>query len=517
MNETSRIDRARDRGAHPATADSSEVDLVVIGAGITGLGFASRLKSEAPEKSVLIVDAHEEVGGTWHLFRYPGIRSDSDLITYGYQYKPWTKEKAIAPGSEIKEYLAETVEEFGMQGQLRLGTRVESLDWSSADSRWTVTLSDVATGAKDSLRARWIVSSTGYFDHQGGYRPTWEGEESFAGTLLHAQEWPEDLDYAGKRLVVIGSGATAVTLLPALADKAEHVTMLQRSPSYILPLPAKDLVFDLLQRFLPVNAAFEVARKANIQRLRTVVRLSQRYPKVVRWLIRQVNKAFLPRGFDVDTHLNPSYKPWDQRMCIVADGDLYGAIRRGRASIATDTIKRFVPGGIELTSGQFLAADIVVAATGLNLLPFGGMKVAVDGQSLGWSDMVTYKSVMLSGLPNFFFGFGYTNNSWTLRIDLASAYLARLLEFMDAQGFDTVVPRFDDPDAKREPMIDDLTSNYVRRGISAFPRQVKDGPWTCRSHYGFDLERFAGRIDDGVLDFARSSDRELVTQIGGAA
>ncbi|MGW0043422.1 flavin-containing monooxygenase [Rhodococcus sp. NPDC003348] len=517
MTKTTRPVPTRTAEAHAHPSGAPEVDLLVIGAGLTGLGFASRLKVEKPEKSVLIVDAHEEVGGTWHLFRYPGIRSDSDLITYGYQYKPWTKEKAIAPGAEIKEYLVETVDEFGLADRLRLGTRVESLAWSSAESQWTVTLRDVATGEVDTLRARWIVSGTGYFDHAGGHRPTWEGEQDFAGTLVHAQQWPEDLDYAGKRVVVIGSGATAVTLLPALAEKAEFVTMLQRSPSYILPLPAKDVVFDLLRRFLPTTTAFELTRKANIQRLRTVVSLSRRYPRLMRKLVRQINKAFLPSGFDVDTHLNPSYNPWEQRMCFVPDADLYGAIKRGRATIATDTIERFVPEGIELTSGQFLAADIVVAATGLKLLPFGGIAVEVDGEPIDWSDTVAHKSVMLSGVPNFFFGFGYTNNSWTLKIDLASDYLARLLELMDARGFDTVVPRLDDADAEREPMIDDLKANYVNRSITAFPRQVKDGPWSFKSHYGFDLERLAGPIDDGTLDFGRSADRVRPTAAGNVA
>lgn len=514
-----------DKNAHTvATVESKahnteapDVDLLIIGAGVTGLGFASRLKTETPDKSVLIVDAHEEVGGTWHLFRYPGIRSDSDLITYGYQYKPWTKEKAIAPGGEIKNYLAETVEEYGLADRLRLGTRVESLAWSSAESLWTATLRDVSTGAAETLRARWIVSGTGYFDHAEGYRPTWEGEDSFSGTLVHAQDWPEDLDYAGKRVVVIGSGATAVTLLPAVAEKAELVTMLQRSPSYVLPLPGKDLVLDVLRRFLPLNTAFELTRKVNIQRLRTVVSLSRRYPRFMRALIRQINKAFLPKGFDVDTHLNPSYNPWDQRMCIVPDGDLYGAIRSGRATIATDTIKRFVPDGIELESGQFLRADIVVAATGLKLLPFGGIEVSVDGESVDWPDTVFYKSVMLSGLPNFLFGFGYTNNSWTLRIDLASDYLARLLKFMDSRGFDTVVPRLADTDAERELILEDLKANYVHRAVGAFPRQIQDGPWSFPSHYRFDVERLAGPIDDGTLEFGRSADRAHLTLIDGVA
>lgn len=517
MTTNSRAIAALDTAADAHSADAPDVDVLIIGAGLTGLGFASRLTMEVPQRSVLIVDAHEEVGGTWHLFRYPGIRSDSDLITYGYQYKPWTKEKAIAPGGEIKDYLIEAVDEFDLADRMRLGTRVESLAWSSVESVWTATLRDVATGELDALRARWIVSGTGYFDHAGGYRPTWDGEESFAGNLVHAQQWPEDLDYTGKRVVVIGSGATAVTLLPALAEKAELVTMLQRSPSYILPLPAKDVVFNLLRRFMPVGWAFTATRQANIQRLRAIVSLSRHYPRFMRSLIRQVNKAFLPRGFDVDTHLNPSYNPWDQRMCFVPDGDLYGAIRRGRATIATDTVKRLVPEGVELASGQFLPADIVVAATGLKLLPFGGIEVAVDGEPVDWSDTITYKSVMLSGLPNFFFGFGYTNNSWTLRIDLASDYLTRLFDFMDRCGFDTVVPQFADDEAERELILDDLTSNYVRRSAGAFPRQVKKGPWSFKSHYRSDLERLAGPIDDGTLEFGCSADRLQLTLAGGAA
>jgi monooxygenase len=517
VEKKSRSDLARNPRPAQQVPAPPEVEVLIIGGGLTGIGFASRLTTEHPGKSVLIVEAHDEVGGTWHLFRYPGIRSDSDLITYGYQYKPWTKEKAIAPGPEIKQYLVDTVREFDLDDKLRLGTRVESLAWSSNEGLWTATLRDTATGAVSTQRARWVVLGTGYFDHEGGYRPTWEGEENFAGTLVHAQEWPEDLDYAGKRVVVIGSGATAVTLIPALAEDADHVTMLQRSPSYVLPLPSKDLVFDLLRRLLPVGTAFEMTRKVNIQRLRTVVSLSRRYPRLMRRLVRLVNKAFLPRGFDVDTHLNPAYRPWEQRMCFVPDADFYGAVRRGRASIATDTIKQFVPEGIELTSGQFLAADVVVAATGLQMLPFGGIKVIVDDEVVEWSDTVTYKSVMLSGLPNFLFGFGYTNNSWTLKIDLASDYLARLLHFMDVRGFRTVMPRLDAPRAERELILEDLTSGYVRRAVDAFPRQVKTGPWSFRSHYGFDRERLAGPIDDGVLEFGRAVRDDRLQMADGVA
>lgn len=336
----------------PTRTAEPDVDVLVIGAGPTGLGFASRITTEVPGRSMMIVDAHEDVGGTWHLFRYPGIRSDSDLITYGYQYKPWLKEKAIAPGFEIKDYLRETVDEFALAERLRLSTRVESLNWSSGDAVWEVALRDVPTGRVDVVRARFVVSGTGYFDHEEGHRPRWNGEQSFDGTLLHAQEWTEDIEVDGKRVVIIGSGATAVTMLPALAERGASVTMLQRSPSYIVPLPSKDVVFDVLKRFVPEEKAFAATRRVNIERLRTLVRLSKRYPGAIRALLRQVNKAFLPSGFDVDTHLNPTYGPWDERMCIVPDGDFYGAIRAGNATIATDTIKAFTPGGSNWSPGS---------------------------------------------------------------------------------------------------------------------------------------------------------------------
>lgn len=494
-----------------------DVDVLVIGAGPTGLGFASRLKAEVPGKSMMIVDAHEDVGGTWHLFRYPGIRSDSDLITYGYQYKPWMKEKAIAPGAEIKDYLRETVEEFGLAGHLRLGTRVEGLDWSSTDTVWVATLRDVLTGRVELVRARFVVSGSGYFDHEEGHRPRWEGEQSFAGTLLHAQAWTEDMEVEGRKVVVIGSGATAVTMLPALAERGATVTMLQRSPSYVVPLPSKDIVFDVLKRFVSKDKAFAATRRVNIERLRTLVRLSKRYPNVIRAGLRQVNKAFLPAGFDVDTHLNPVYNPWDERMCIVPDGDFYRAIRAGNATIATDTIKTFTPEGIELDSGQFLAADIVVAATGLKVLPFGGIAVAIDGKAIDWADSVAYKALMISGLPNFLFGFGYTNNSWTLKIDLASDFLARLLRLMDERGADTVVPHTPADDAERSDMILDLSSGYIRRAMDVFPRQVQDSPWSFQSDYAFDRDRLGAEIDDGTLEFRSSDDRSQQLKTEAAA
>jgi cation diffusion facilitator CzcD-associated flavoprotein CzcO len=482
-----------------------DVDVLVVGGGLTGIGFATRLRRELPDRSLLVVDAHEDVGGTWHLFRYPGVRSDSDLITYGYQYKPWTKEKAIAPGADIKRYVQEAVQEHGLTDDVRLGRRVQTMDWCSRSGTWTVTMAVAATGQSETVTARWVVSATGYFDHQEGYRPRFDGEEDFRGLIVHPQDWPEDLDYRDKQVVVIGSGATAVTLLPALAQEAALVTMLQRSPSYVLPLPSKDLVFNALHRVLPTSTAFEVTRKANIQRLRLVVSASRRYPRGMRRLLRRINKALLPASFDVDTHFNPSYDPWDQRMCIVPDADLYGVLRTGRAAIATDRIRRFVPDGIELESGQFLSADVVVTATGLNLLPFGGIAVRIDGRPLAWADTVAYKSVMLSDVPNFLFGLGYTNNSWTLKIDLASTFLTRLLAHMERHGYDTVVPRLEETGAARDVLLDDLTSGYLQRGVAAFPRLVRSGPWTYRSHYGFDVERLGGAVDgDDALVFGRA-------------
>jgi monooxygenase len=492
-------------------APEVDVDVIIVGAGISGIGAASRLITERPATSFVMVDARQNIGGTWDLFRYPGIRSDSDLITYGYEYKPWTDKQAIAPGAAILDYLRDTISEYDLESHLRLGRKVINATWSSADSRWTVSMLNTATEAVETLTARWIFSATGYFDHAEGFRPTFEGESDFAGQIIHPQHWPQDLDYTGKRVVIIGSGATAVTMLPGMTDKAAHVTMLQRSPSYVVPLPSQDLVFNVLRRFLPIRQAFRGARRANIARIGLIVGLSRRHPDLVRGLIRRVNKAGLPKGFDVDTHFNPAYNPWEERMCVSPDGDLFKAIKAGRASVVTDRIKRFTVEGVELESGQVLAADIIVTATGMNLLPFGAIDACVDGRGVDWSDTVAYKAFMLSGVPNFAYAFGYTNNSWTLKVDLVTEHWCRLLAHMERHGHDTVVPTLEDAAMPRRPFIDDLSSSYVRRGIEAFPRQGESGPWTAAMDYPTDVERLAkGAVAHDALVFAQAGRRTPV-------
>jgi cation diffusion facilitator CzcD-associated flavoprotein CzcO len=480
-----------------------DVDVLIVGAGVSGIGAATRLARELPFKTFLVVDARENIGGTWDLMRFPGIRSDSDLITYGYEYKPWTHKQAIAPGGAILDYLREAITEHDLESRLRLGRQVLSADWSSADCRWTVSMRHTATGAVETLTARWLFSATGYYDHAAGYRPTFPGEDEFAGRIVHPQEWPEDLDYAGKQVVVIGSGATALTVVPAMTDQAAHVTMLQRSPSYVLPMPSKDLVFCALKPFVSTHRAFRMARRANIARLRAIIGFSHKHPAGARRVVRWLNKASLPKGYDVDTHFKPAYNPWDERMCLVPDGDFFRTIKAGKASVVTDQIARFTRDGIELASGQVLPADVVVTATGMNLLPFGRIDASVDGVPVNWADTVTFRSMMLSGIPNFVYAFGYTNNSWTLKVDLVTEHWCRLLRHMDEQGSATVIPQLDDQQMELRPFIADLNSGYIQRGIAAFPRQGTSGPWAAEMSYQTDLERLHdGAVTDDALVFS---------------
>lgn len=481
-----------------------DVDVAILGAGLAGIGAATRLKTELPTRSIALIDARTSVGGTWDLFRYPGVRSDSDLLTYGYQYKPWLHEKAIAPGDAILSYLQEAVTEYGLESSLRLGCKVIGIDWSSEHALWTISMLHTQTGDADTLTARWIFGATGYFDHAEGYRPIWEGEDTFAGTIVHPQHWPEDLDYSGKAVVVVGSGATAVTLLPAMAEQADHTTMLQRSPSYVVPLPSKDVLLSLLKRFLPAGTAFKAARRVNIQQARWVFELSRRFPRGTRRAIRWINKVNLPKDFDVDTHFNPSYAPWDERMCVVPDGDMFKAIKAGKATVVTDQIKRFTPDGLELQSGRFLPADVVVTATGMNLLALGGIQASIDGKPLSWADTIAFKAMMLSGVPNFAYALGYTSQSWTLKVDLITAHWCRLLRHMEQHHYDAVVPTLDDRDMPVMRLMEDLTSGYMERGIAAFPKQGTSGPWTAPSHYPTDIERLDnGPVEDDALVFTK--------------
>jgi len=487
-----------------------DVDVLIVGAGISGIGAGVHLTQKRPGTSFAILEARDAIGGTWDLFRYPGIRSDSDLHTFGYAFKPWTSENAIADAHEILSYLQETVDEYGLAPHIHFGHKILGAAWSSQQARWTVRVERTSTGETFTVTCGWLFAAPGYYNYAGGYTPEFDGRDEFTGTIVHPQAWPEDLDYSGKRVVVIGSGATAVTLIPAMADRAAHVTMLQRSPSYIMSLPKKDPLANGLGRVLPRRVAYGITRKANIARQRLVYELSMRHPQFVRGLIRSLTVRQLPKDYPVDTHFKPQYNPWEQRLCAVPDGDLFKAIRQGKASVVTDRIERFTATGILLASGQELQADIIVTATGLNLQALGGITLAVDGQPVSLPDTVAYKSMLLSGVPNFAFAFGYTNSSWTLKVDLVCEHLCRILDHMDATGADTVAPVVDETAIERRPMLD-LQAGYIQRAAHTFPSQGSRGPWTVEMSYKSDRARLLdGPVEDPALQFsARAAAAQL--------
>jgi cation diffusion facilitator CzcD-associated flavoprotein CzcO len=478
--------------------ETTHVDVLIVGAGISGIGAAYHLQDKQPGKTYAILEARDAIGGTWDLFRYPGIRSDSDLHTFGYAFKPWTGEKAIADGPAIRAYIHETASEHAILDRIRLGHRVIRADWSSADAQWTVEAEHA--GRRRTFTARWLFGATGYYRYDRGFTPDFQGVERYRGTVVHPQHWPEDLDYSGKRVVVIGSGATAVTLVPAMADSgAGHVTMLQRSPSYILPVPSRDVVANWLRRRLGEERAYAITRRKNIRRQAVVYGFSKRFPRAARRLIRFVNAKQLPAGCDVDVHFKPKYDPWDQRLCAVPDGDLYKSLRRGTASVVTDEVETFTERGIRLRSGRELEADVVVTATGLELLAFGGIDLHVDGAPVSLPDTVAYKGMMLSGVPNFAFAIGYTNASWTLKVDLVCEHLCRLIAHLDAQGADACVPQPLDPHMATRPLLD-FQAGYVLRALDRFPKQGEAEPWHLAMSYAKDTEHLRhGRLDDGTL------------------
>lgn len=483
------------------TSPPADVDVLIIGAGISGIGAASHLRTLHPLKSFAILEARESIGGTWDLFRYPGIRSDSDMPTFGFGFKPWTHRKSIADGHIILDYLQQTVAEQGLTETIRFGYRVLGAEFSSEQGRWTVTARHSPTGETAEFTARFLFLGTGMYDHDAGFTPEFTGVEDFEGQVVHPQHWPEGLDYAGKQVIVIGSGATAVTLVPSMARTAGHVTMLQRSPGYILSSPAEDKIANALRRILGHERAHKAVRRKNILLTRGVHKVSLRAPKLMRRLLIANVRRRLPRHFDVDTHFTPRYNPWEQRLCVVPDGDLFKALSVGRASVVTDHIERFTKTGILLKSGQELAADLIVTATGLVMSPFGKIRLSVDGRPVDPSATTSYKAMMLSGVPNLVFALGYTNLSWTLKVDLVSEHFCRLLDHMDSHDYATVEPVLDDPSVERVPYMD-LASNYVRRGIGAFPRAGTSGPWTVEMAYEKDVKRLReGPVDDPALRF----------------
>ncbi|GIF05592.1 flavin-containing monooxygenase [Actinoplanes siamensis] len=458
---------------------SGDVDVLIIGAGLSGIGAAWRLQKQRPRDTYAILEARDAIGGTWDLFRYPGVRSDSDMFTLSYPWRPWREPESLASGEKIRRYIEETAQEAGITGHIRFGKKVISADWSSAEARWTVRTAD-----GDVYTAGFVYACAGYYSYAEGHQPDFPGLAGFSGRLVHPQFWPGDLDYRDKRVVVIGSGATAVTLVPAMADDAAQVTMLQRSPTYVIPLPNRDTIADLARRVLPPAAANRVARAKNILLSQGFYQLARHRPKQVRRVLQGLAGRFLgDRGY-VEEHFKPRYDPWDQRLCVIPNGDLFRSIRSGRASVVTDHIDTFVPEGIRLRSGRVLEADVVVSATGLSLLPVGGVQVSLDGKPIDIGRHAAYRGMMLSGVPNFAYCIGYVNASWTLRADLAHRYVLKLLDHMRRHGFDVATPA--QPAAAGRPLLD-LSSGYVRRALDKFPRQGDRDPWLTRQNYLRDV------------------------------
>ncbi|MFL6634723.1 MAG: flavin-containing monooxygenase [Massilia sp.] len=481
-----------DRAAEPF------FDVLIVGAGLSGIGAAWYLQRGCPGKTYAILEGRAALGGTWDLFRYPGVRSDSDMYTLGYAFQPWTEGKAIADGPAIRRYIARTARDNGIDRHIRYGHRVVGAHWSSEDACWRVEAEH--DGLRVRLRTRFLYMCSGYYSYDEAYRPRFDGEDDFAGRIVQPQFWPSDLDYRGRRVVVVGSGATAVTLVPAMAKDAAHVTMLQRSPTYIVSRPSEYGFAQRLRRWLPARAAYALTRWRVIVESMLLYRLARSQPDLAKRKIVEMARHQLGPGYDVDTHFTPAYKPWDQRVCVVPDGDLFRAIRTGRASVATDRVARFIPEGLLLDSGRVLPADVVVLATGLKIRLLGGIAITVDGQPYQPNAAMSYKGMMLSDLPNCVMTFGYTNASWTLKADLTAGWVVRLLRHMERKGVAVAVVHRE-PDVTPEPFLG-FTSGYVQRARADLPRQGSRKPWQVYQNYVQDMLtiRF-GRIADGVLRF----------------
>jgi monooxygenase len=476
------------------------LDVLIVGAGLSGIGAAVALRRRCPGTRFAILESRGALGGTWDLFRYPGVRSDSDMFTLGYSFRPWQAEQAIASGGDILDYITQTARAYDIESTIRYHHRVQSAEWSTPEGAWTVQATRTDTGERTSFRAGLLYVCAGYYRYDEGYRPPFPGEEAFPGPVVHPQNWPADLDYAGKRIVVIGSGATAVTLVPAMARTAAQVTMLQRSPSYVVSVPAADPLAARLRRLLPPRLAYAAIRAKNVGLATLTYWLSRSHPELVKRLIRKMLLRQLPAGYDVDTHFKPRYQPWDQRLCLVPDSDLFTAISSGRASVVTDRIERFTATGVVLASGTELPADIIVTATGLNLLPIGGIELRVDGRPVAVPETVSFKGMMLCGVPNLVFTVGYTNASWTLKADLVAGYTCRLLRYMRKRGLRQFTPLGPEPGEETAPLLD-LSSGYVQRNVTALPRQGSRLPWRLHQNYLRDLLLFRRPIDPREFSF----------------
>ncbi|MFT6519144.1 MAG: cation diffusion facilitator CzcD-associated flavoprotein CzcO [Candidatus Azotimanducaceae bacterium] len=483
---------------------TSHVDVLIIGAGISGVGAAYHLQKHCPGKTYAIIEARDAVGGTWDLFRYPGIRSDSDMYTFGFNFKPWTSAKAISPGDEIRDYVTEAASENGIDKHIEFGHKVLDTNWCSKTALWHSQVKDVKTDEVHAVTSKFFFSCGGYYNYDKGYTPEFPNQDAFTGPVIHPQHWPKDLDYAGKKVIVIGSGATAVTLVPTMAETAASVTMLQRSPTYIASRPAEDALANTLRAHLPQKLAYGISRWKNILMGMLFFKLARKNPsKIKNMLVGEIRNQLGP-DYDVKKHFSPSYNPWDQRICLVPDADMFKAIKKGTATVVTDHIKAFTATGIELVSGEHLTADIIVTATGLNAEMFSGLKLFVDDVQVKPSDTFVYKGMMLSGMPNFAFTIGYTNASWTLKSDLVGEYVCRLLNHMDATGTDFCTPVVPAAGLTEEPMMD-FTSGYVLRSKDQMPRQGDARPWKLYQNYVLDKMTLGrGSLEDSSMTFANA-------------
>ncbi|MDG1411424.1 MAG: NAD(P)/FAD-dependent oxidoreductase [Acidimicrobiales bacterium] len=481
------------------------VDVLVIGAGISGIGAGYHLQDRAPDHSFLIFEGRPDLGGTWDLFKYPGVRSDSDMHTLGFEFKPWTAEKAIADGPSILAYLRETVQEYDLARRIRFNHHITGANWRSEESRWHISGQRTDTGDDIEITASYLYMCAGYYSYKEGYVPDFLGRDRFSGAIIHPQQWPEGLDYAGKRVIVIGSGATAVTIVPAIASASAHTTMLQRSPTYMAVGPSVDQTALRLRRFLPDRLAYRLTRWKNIQRSALIYRRSRSHPAKVKKLLLDAVTEALPEGYDVDTHFTPTYKPWDQRLCLVPDNDFFDAINQGKASVVTDEIASFTETGIELKSGEHLDADIIITATGLRMVALGEMDFSMDGTPVDFSARWTYKGMAYSDLPNLASCFGYINASWTLRADLTSKWVVRVLNHMRATATSVVTPqlRASDTDMAQRPWVDCFSSGYMQRTMHEFPRQGDQDPWLNTQDYLAEKKLIGNaKLEDGVLTFS---------------
>jgi monooxygenase len=481
------------------------LDVLIVGAGLSGIGAGHYLETECPWADYAILESRDAIGGTWDLFRYPGIRSDSDMFTLGYSFRPWDGEKSIADGPSILQYIRDTATEAGIDKKIRFNHRIVAADWSTTDGRWNITAQRTDRDEVVHLTAGFVFSCTGYYRYDHGYQPDFPGMDRFGGTIIHPQAWPDDLDFTGKRVVVIGSGATAVTLIPSLAETAAHVTMLQRSPTYIASLPAKNPLVGLLRRILPERTAGRAIRWMMALATQASYQFSRRQPKVMKRFLISGLKRQLPAGYDVDTHFTPRYDPWDQRLCVVPNGDLFKAIRNGTASVVTDTIATFTETGVRLSSGIELPADVIVTATGLELLFLGGIDVRVDGENVDLAQRLTYKGMMIEGVPNLAIAIGYTNASWTLKCDLTCDYVCRLLNHLRATGMRQSMPVNHDAAVTTAPLLG-LNSGYIQRSAHLLPRQGSKFPWQVHQSYLRDYRALKmSNLEDPCMEFSNPS------------